>query len=388
VSRPGGKLTAGVRRLPPWLRENLPLVVATALWAGSWQVAHRTLDLPTVTNRGAFEHLVELGAYFVTDLLPILVLVVPLLHLLSGGRATDFVDRAFWQGLIRRYTQRRVVLGFLVVLIMMPFFYAAYRDWKTAIPSLVPFYLDGPLEAADRWLHGGRAPWEWLHGWLGRPDRTHVVDGLYVFWFEAKLAVVLWMAFSRRRWLRARFFIAYILVYVVLGHLAALAFSSAGPPYFAEVVAGAADPFRPLLDYLWALHDEYYLYAADIQGTVWAGYLGQYDGPVSGVSAFPSVHVAVATIYVFLGFAVHRVLGVAFLAFLGATLIGSVHLGWHYALDGYASIAAVWALWWVAGPLTTRFFIWTDLDALDDPTAPAAVRAVPSTSVPRKPVPT
>lgn len=348
--------------MPLWLRENAPLIVATAIWAGSWQLARRLFDLPAVTNAGAVTHLVELGRYFVTDLVPVLLLVIPLLHLLSGGRATDFIDRAFWLGLWRRYTTRRVVLGFLVVLAAMPFFYAAYRDWKTAIPAIVPFYLDPPLEALDRWLHGGRAPWEWLHAWFGVPDRTHLIDGLYVFWFEAKLAVVLWMAFSLRRALRARFFIAYVLVYVLLGHLAALGFSSAGPPYFADVVPGPYDPFRPLLDYLWGLHDEYYLYAVDIQGTVWAGFKGSYDGVVSGISAFPSVHVAVATLYVFLGFQVHRLLGWAFLLFLLATLIGSVHLGWHYALDGYVSIVAVAAIWWWAGVLTRRFapFLLTD----------------------------
>jgi hypothetical protein len=30
-------------------------------------------------------------------------------------------------------------------------------------------------------------------------------------------------------------------------------------------------------------------------------------------------------------------------------LIGSVHLGWHYAVDGYVAIAAVTGFWWIAG---------------------------------------
>lgn len=356
-------------RGPIWLRENLPLVLATALWAGSWQIAYRVLDLPPINNRDAFSHLVELGHYFVTEMVPLLLLIVPLLHLLSGGRAHDFLDRAFWRGLAARYATRRVVLGFLVVLACMPFFYAAYRDWKTAIPSLAPFYLDGPLEVWDRWMHAGRAPWEWLQPLLGRPDRTHFIDGLYIFWFEVKLAVVLWMAFSLRRRLRARFFIAYVLVYVLVGQLAATAFSSAGPPYYHHVLPEGGDPFRPLLTYLQALHDEYYLYAADIQATLWASHRGGTPGVVSGISAFPSMHVAAVTIYVFLGFAVHRLLGWAFLVFLAATLVGSVHLGWHYAVDGYVAIVMAAAIWWLAGPLARRFCAWAGLD--DDAVAPA-----------------
>ena len=36
-------------------------------------------------------------------------------------------------------------------------------------------------------------------------------------------------------------------------------------------------------------------------------------------------------------------------AFSMLTLAGSVYLGPHYAVDGYASIAAVHVIWWLAG---------------------------------------
>jgi hypothetical protein len=28
-----------------------------------------------------------------------------------------------------------------------------------------------------------------------------------------------------------------------------------------------------------------------------------------------------------------------------------VHLGWHYAIDGYAGILGAWLLWWLCGRL-------------------------------------
>jgi hypothetical protein len=35
--------------------------------------------------------------------------------------------------------------------------------------------------------------------------------------------------------------------------------------------------------------------------------------------------------------------------FFGVIFFGSIHLGWHYAVDGYISIISVWALWRLTG---------------------------------------
>ena len=39
----------------------------------------------------------------------------------------------------------------------------------------------------------------------------------------------------------------------------------------------------------------------------------------------------------------------------GVTLFGSVALGWHYAVDGYASIVGMVGLWWLAGRIVARY---------------------------------
>jgi hypothetical protein len=36
-------------------------------------------------------------------------------------------------------------------------------------------------------------------------------------------------------------------------------------------------------------------------------------------------------------------------AYAVVIFIGSVHLGWHYAIDGYAGIAGTWLIWKFAG---------------------------------------
>jgi hypothetical protein len=44
-------------------------------------------------------------------------------------------------------------------------------------------------------------------------------------------------------------------------------------------------------------------------------------------------------------------LGRLFFVFLVLMLLGSIHLGWHYAIDGYAGIAGAVAMWWACGRL-------------------------------------
>jgi hypothetical protein len=59
-------------------------------------------------------------------------------------------------------------------------------------------------------------------------------------------------------------------------------------------------------------------------------------------------------LYALVGWRTWKPLGVIFALYGVLILIGSVHLGWHYAIDGYASIIGVLVLWWAAGKIASE----------------------------------
>ena len=73
-----------------------------------------------------------------------------------------------------------------------------------------------------------------------------------------------------------------------------------------------------------------------------------------GISAMPSVHNALAILYCLTTFAINRKLGILFGLYAFAIWIGSIHLGWHYAVDGVASLILMIGLWKLTGLVAER----------------------------------
>ncbi len=262
--------------------------------------------------------------------------------------------RAAWRSARRDLFTFPRLLRLLFVLLFVPFLLCVFGRWKSAIHLVHPFAWDVRLSAFDRWLHLGTYPWQDLQPLLGRPSATHALDFLYVpCLIGALIATAVWQGWTTDRRLREQFLTAFTLSWIVLGTIWAIAMSSAGPCYYG-LVTGLPDPYRPLMTYLNGVDAASPLIAVQIQHGLWASYTGQDPTPFSGISAMPSLHVAMPVLFALAGWRVDWRLGTGLAAYALAVLIGSIHLGWHYAVDGYASVLGVMLLWKLAGRAAGR----------------------------------
>lgn len=248
------------------------------------------------------------------------------------------------------FTVERLAVG-VPVLVMLPIFLNSFTIVKSAIPAFHPFSWDAAFEAADRWLHGGEAPWQILQPLLGNPVASQILSFSYVLWFFAVWFVLVWQTFDiRAPRLRAQFFGTMLLSWVALGSIAALVFASAGPCFFGRVT-GLPDPYAPLMAYLHETNEHVTIWALTAQERLWTDYAAAGVSLGGGISAMPSMHVAMAFLLTLVAWRTHRIAGVIALLFYLAIQIGSVQLGWHYAIDGYAATVATAGLWWLMGRL-------------------------------------
>lgn len=253
----------------------------------------------------------------------------------------------------------RVVFGprlwaFLPVVLLLPMMMSTFTYFKVLIPYFRPYEMDWLFAEWDRTLHFGRDPWELLQPVLGHPVVTAIVNFNYHLWLFVLFGVLLWQGFSTSRpRLRMQFFITFVLMWVLLGNVAATLLSSAGPVYYGRIT-GLADPFAPLMTYLHQASQVAWVPALEVQEMLWKSYASGDLGIGSGISAMPSLHVATSLSFALLGFAINRRLGILLAAFAAAILVGSVHLGWHYAIDGYVAAIGALAIWRSVGWLLER----------------------------------
>ena len=221
-----------------------------------------------------------------------------------------------------------------------------YFTFKVNIATFTDFTWDHVFAAADRALFLGYDPWRLTHALLPWAWATKVIDAIYLAWYLVLVAAILAVgALPLRNPLRLAFLLAIALDWVIGGVLIATLLPAAGPVYLERITG---DPtFRPLMEHLHSQSTEVRLVALAIQEWLWKGYATKAVDP-AGISAFPSLHVAIPATCACLGMAVDRVVGMLLTVFTALVLVGSVHLGWHYAVDGFGGVALGVGCWWMS----------------------------------------
>jgi len=305
-----------------------------AALAVGWLVSDNLVSLALYNKSFLIVMLAAVLAFFLGHAVYTMVVVRPealIRHILTDLKETYL-------------TPKRLLSGLTVVL-LLPLFISAFTAFKSMIPIIQPFSWDPAFAAWDRAIHGGVEPWRLLQPVLGRPLLTSALNTVYHAWFFVMFAVVFWQAFSLSRpRLRMRFLLSYLLVWIAVGTLAATLLSSAGPVYY-HLVEGAEGGFRGLLAYLETADTQFPVLALEVQQTLWQRYSEGGAAMGSGISAMPSLHVAMAFLFALLAWRVNRLLGACFYVFTALILLGSVHLAWHYAVDGYLALVLTWCIW-------------------------------------------
>jgi hypothetical protein len=227
---------------------------------------------------------------------------------------------------------------------------------KAAIPDMQQFVFDPAFIALDASLHGGVQPWQLLQPYLGIPLVTAMLDQIYYLWFPIIYHTFYWQIFTRKnRILRLQFITSFLVSWMVIGSAAAVALSSAGPVFLAGL--GLDDSaFTGLRDYLGAVNDKSEVFALTVQDMLWRAYAEGIAMPFEGISAMPSMHVALAFLLALFSWRRHWLLGIGYTLFAALIFLGSIHLGFHYAVDGYVAVLMVAAIWWGSGKIAGRVF--------------------------------
>lgn len=281
------------------------------------------------------------------------------LYLLYHRRPHPLV--AYAKTLVSFFNPLSKAVSFILLVLALNLTYSCYSYLKSVIPDINPFQYDLAFYELDKWLHFGVSPWEITHAVFSSAFSTYVINFLYHLWFLLMWGVTLFFIVRRDlTHLRNQYLIAYMSSWLLIGGITATALSSAGPCYV-HLLNPEDTYYLPLLDLLGEQSRSlvqsgwFPVWALDVQDTLWLNYLGREGGIGAGISAMPSMHVSVAMLMALASYRFNKKLGYLMWAYLAFIQIGSVHLAWHYAVDGYLSMILTLIIWKCCGWISLRF---------------------------------
>ncbi|MFN7024690.1 MAG: phosphatase PAP2 family protein [Pseudorhizobium sp.] len=302
------------------------LVTCIALW----------LDKAAAISHGAYFS--RLGPLYLITL-PVAASVVSLC-LVVHRTGTWKHRRQIMQDYLSAGGAGRAVAG-LLVLVSFIVLMGSFTTFKNLMPHFYDGFPYDQIQADADWLlHFGHDPGPTLVRLLPYPLLRQAVEWNYsILWSLFGFLPVFFIAvYSKAEVVRLRYLTTLAASWIVVGSILACLFLSAGPAFYGSVT-GDRLRFAAVGEFL--QQGQALSSAAAFQAYLWANYEAGTSALASGISAFPSMHVALAMLNALFLRELSRPAGYAGFAYVAFILFGSVYLGWHYAIDGYVSIVTV-----------------------------------------------
>ncbi|MEO0904421.1 MAG: phosphatase PAP2 family protein [Pseudomonadota bacterium] len=227
---------------------------------------------------------------------------------------------------------------------------SCFTVYKGTVVGSGGYGFDAMFIAWDRAIFAGNDPWVLTHSVLPSAFGTKVIDILYHPTFlPMVIGFIVCIATQAKTALRYTYMTAYLTSFVIIGMISASALHSAGPIYDGALF-GDGQTFAPLIARLAEQNAE----AGPFSAVFAQDYLLRLNeegvtGFGGGISAMPSMHIVLAFLWVFAAYHLHRALGVIVTLYALVIWFGSVHLGWHYFVDGLVGLIMLALIWYVAG---------------------------------------
>lgn len=274
---------------------------------------------------------------------PFFVFTIGAIHIAmrTRGRKRLAYRTMFWPRRIGRF-----VAGTIFLLTGGLLFTATFSSIKTSFPNGRDFPFDTVHADIDKMLHFGTDPFHFLYGFAKHEWLLRIVEINYsVVWFIlCYFALYFVMTSPRTDSIRLRFGLTWFGSWIIVGTAMAGQWLSAGPIYYGRVTGdvarfGEQNEFVTATSHLAGS-------ASNLQEYLWFLHQTGQLGVGSGISAFPSMHVALITVIALFASEYSRRLGAVVWIYLAVIMFSSVYLGWHYAIDGYVSLITMTALYW------------------------------------------
>lgn len=262
----------------------------------------------------------------------------------SAAEQTD--PMAWYRAYIKRVRWGDITIALLTLMVTM----SCFTIYKGTVVGSDGYGYDAAFTAWDRIIFADNDPWALTHAILPTAFATKVIDFLYhPAFFPMVIGYLLCFVAHGKPTLRYTYMTAYLASVVIIGMISANALHSAGPVYDGALF-GDGTTFGPLIERLAAQNKE----AGPFSAVFAQGYLLRLNemdlaGLGGGISAMPSMHIVFAFLWAFAAFHLHRILGVVVAFYALIIWLGSVHLGWHYFVDGLVGLLLLAVIWYAAG---------------------------------------